>query len=339
MPLEQFPDGPPKPGTEIECEIEGYDGSGNLILTRKGSAVSVDWSTVAEGQLVEARVTETNKGGLAVEVNGIRGFMPVSQIDLYRVEDTQQFVNQKLLCLVTEVKPDEKNLVVSRRALLEKEREEKREKLWAEIAEGQIRDGIVRNVRDFGAFIDLGGSDGLLPIGEMSWQRVNDPTTLVQIGQPVKVLVLKVDHEARKVLLGLRQLQPSPWDNIHERYPVGKGKVTRVMDFGAFVELEPGIEGLIHVSELARQRVWRVADIVKPEQEVEAKIITLDPQQKRIGLSLRALIPTEKPKTEEEAAEESEPEKPAKPPKPRATPLKGGIGGGGPLFSLDPPHD
>lgn len=337
LPLLQFPEGAPQPGDLVDISIEGYDNSnGLLILTRKGAAVSVDWNSVVEGMTVEAKVTETNKGGLSVEVNGIRGFMPISQIDLYRVENAEQFVNQKLLCVVTEVKPDEKNLVVSRRALLEKEQEEKREKLWAELAEGQVREGIVRKVLEFGAFVDLGGADGLLPIREMSWQRVNDPSTLVQIGQKIKVVVLKLDAESRKISLGLKQLQTDPWDKFRETYSVGqivKGKVTKTMDFGAFVEIEPGIEGLIHISELGRGRVWRVTDVVKPDQEVEAKIVSLDPDSKRIGLSLKAMIPTEKPKVEEPEEEEVE-ETPKKPAKPRTTPLKGGMGGSGNLFSM-----
>src|SRR5262249_35141422 len=189
LPMEQFPEGPPKIGDEVEVSIEGAE-DGLLILSRKGAAVHADWDSVAEGMIVEARVTETNKGGLAVDVNGLRGFMPISQIDLYRVEKPEEYVNQRLKCLVVEVNPDERNLVVSRRALLEKEREEARAKLWAELAEGQVREGVVRNIRDFGAFIDLGGVDGLLPIGEMSWQRVRDPSTLVQIGQRLKVAVL-----------------------------------------------------------------------------------------------------------------------------------------------------
>ncbi len=148
----QFPEGPPKPGTTVEVSIEGYDrANGLLILTRLGTAVVANWSTVSEGMTVEARVLETNKGGLAVDVNGIRGFMPISQVDLYRVESAEQFVNQRLLCVVTEANAEERNLVVSRRALLEKQRDELREKTWSELAEGQIREGIVRSVRDFGA--------------------------------------------------------------------------------------------------------------------------------------------------------------------------------------------
>src|SRR5262245_41491512 len=244
LPLEQFPEGPPAPGTEVEIDIEGYDNAnGLLLLTRKGAAVEADWSTVAVGQVVEARVTATNKGGLSVDVNGIRGFMPISQIDLYRVENAEQYVNQRLRCLVSEVNPQERNLVVSRRALLEREREEARDKLWSELAEGQVREGVVRSVRDFGAFVDLGGVDGLLPISQISWTRVEDIHKVIQPGQRVKVQVLKVDREHRKVSLGLKQLTASPWDQAAVNYPVNsvvKGKVTRLMDFGAFVELEPG---------------------------------------------------------------------------------------------------
>ncbi len=326
LPILQFPEGPPVVGTEVDVEIEGYDeANGLLILRRKGAAQEADWSTVANGMTVEARVTATNKGGLSVDVNGIRGFMPISQIDLYRVENPEEYVNQRLLCLVTEVKPDERNLVVSRRALLEKEREENREKLWTELAEGQVREGIVRSVRDFGAFVDLGGADGLLHISEMSWTRVQDANTIVQPGQRIKVIVLRIDREKRKVSLGLKQLTTSPWQQADANYPIGavvKGKVTRLMDFGAFVELEPGIEGLIHISELANQRVRRVGDVVQPEQQVEVSVLRVDPAQRKISLSLKAV------KSKEEAAAEEEEEEvvETKPPRPRTTPLRGGIG-------------
>lgn len=329
LPILQFPEGPPKIGTVVDVHIEGYDAAnGLLLLTRQGAAVVADWNTVAEGMTVEARVVETNKGGVTVDVNGIRGFMPISQIDMYRVENAEQFINQRLLCLVTEVNQEERNLVVSRRALLEKEREEKREKLWEEIAEGQIREGVVRSVRDFGAFVDLGGADGLIHVSEMSWKRVTDPNTILQQGQSVKVVVLKLDREARKIGLGLKQLQASPWDNIQDRFhsnQIVTGQVTRVMDFGAFVEIEPGIEGLVHISELAPKRVWRAADVVQPGQEVEAKILSIDTQERRISLSLRAAIQPEKPKAEE--PEEEEVETPAKP-RPRNFVLRGGIGHG-----------
>jgi ribosomal protein S1 len=327
LPLVQFPEGAPEIGAEVEVHIEGYDGqNGLLILSRLGAAVTADWSTVAAGMIVEARVTSTNKGGLSVDVNGIRGFMPISQIDLYRVDETEQFVNQKLLCLVTEVNPQEHNLVVSRRALQEKEREEAREKLWQVLAEGQTYEGIVRSVKDFGAFVDLGGVDGLLHVSEMSWARVENVSQVVQVGQKVKVVVLKIDHEKRKLSLGLKQLTASPWDNVGMNFPEGtiaKGKVTRLMDFGAFVELEPGVEGLIHISELAPQRVRRVGDIVQAGQEVQVMILTIDREERRIGLSLKAALP----KVEEQTPEEEEEEVVIRPPRPRTTPLRGGLGG------------
>jgi small subunit ribosomal protein S1 len=326
LPLLQFPEGPPALGTEVEVNIEGYDrANGLLILTRRGAAVHADWSSVAEGMVVEARITGTNKGGLEVDVNGIRGFMPISQIDLYRVEQPEQFINQRLRCVVSDVNPAERNLVVSRRALLEREREENREKLWQELAEGQVRTGIVRSVKDFGAFVDLGGADGLLHVSEMSWTRVQDATKVVEPGQSIKVVVLKIDHEKRKLSLGLKQLQESPWDNIGEKYHVGtavSGKVTRLMEFGAFVELEPGVEGLIHISELSPNRVRRVKDIVQPEQVVQVMVLSVDPAQRRISLSLKAALPKEAPPPEEEEEEEVE----IKPRKPRTTPLRGGVG-------------
>jgi small subunit ribosomal protein S1 len=330
LPLLQFPEGLPPIGTEVDVHIEGFDAAnGVYLLSRKGAAVEADWSSVAAGMIVEARVTGTNKGGLEVNVSGIRGFLPISQLELFRVEDTAPYVNQRFNCLVTEADPIERNLVVSRRALLEKEREESREKLWQELAEGQIRQGIVRSVKDFGAFVDLGGADGLLHVSEMSWTRVLDATKVVQPGQSLKVIVLKIDREHRKISLGLKQLTASPWDNITEKYHAGSvvsGKISRLMEFGAFVELEPAVEGLIHISELSPQRVRRVADIVKEGQEVQVKVLSVDPAQRRMSLSLKAALVKEEPEPESAApVTEQEPEEPPKPPRPRTTPLRGGL--------------
>ena len=227
---------------------------GVQLLRLKGSAIDADWDNLRKGVIVEARATKTVKGGLEVDVDGIRGFLPISQIDLSRVDDAASYVNQKFKAIVTEANHREKNLVISRRELLEQERAELRERTWATLEEGQVRDGVVRSIKDFGAFVDLGGVDGLLPIGEMSWSRISKVDDLVKIGDQVKVKVLKIDRTARKLTLGLKQLTPSPWEAAAEKYPRGmmvKGKVTKIMDFGAFVELEPGIEGLIHISELS----------------------------------------------------------------------------------------
>ncbi len=325
LPIMQFTEGPPKIGDEVEVTIEGSQ-DGSLILSRKGAVMHVDWSSVANGMIVEARVIETNKGGLSVEVSGIRGFMPISQIDLYRVENAEQYVNQKLRCVVTECDPEERNLVVSRRALLEKERQEVQEKVWATLAEGQVMEGIVRSIREFGAFVDIGGVDGLLPISQLSWARVERVEDIVQVGQTVKVIVLKLDTEKRKVSLGLKQLSASPWDTIHERYAPGtvvKGKVTRLAEFGAFVELEPAIEGLIHISELAPQRVFRARDVVQVDQEVNVLVVSVDQESRRIGLSLKQALAKAAPPPADDADDE-EAYVPS-PPRPRNPNLRGGI--------------
>ncbi len=339
LAINQFHEGKPSVGDEVEVTIEGYDGeNGLLILTREGAAVQTDWNSVAIGMIVEARAIETNKGGLTVMVNGIRGFLPISQIDLYRVENAEQFVNERFRCLVTDVDPVEKNLVVSRRALLEKDREEKREQLWAELAEGQVRDGVVSRVEHFGAFVDLGGVDGLLHISEMSWFRVNNAKEIVQPGQHIKVAVLRVDREARKVALGLKQLEPGPWDNIHEKYPVGTittGKVVKLLDFGAIVELEAGIDGLVHISEAATHRVRSITEAVQLEQEVKVRVIDVNEERKRISLSIKEAAAQEvEEETEDETTEAEAENKPKR--NPRTTPLKGGIGGGqgGGLFDV-----
>ncbi len=328
VPRSQFPDFPegrPPINTEIEVLITGFDRSNELLLCcRPGYAEVVDWSSVAKGQVVEARVTAINKGGLEVIVNGIRGFLPASQVDLNRVEDLNAFVNQRLQCLVTDVNPAERNLVVSRRAYLEKEREAAKQRLWAELAQGQVRSGVVRSIRDFGVFVDLGGVVGLIHVSDLSWSRVEKPEDVVQVGQTVQVKVLKIDPNSHKISLGLKQLQADPWASLETRYPPGSlvtGKVIRLADFGAFVELEPGIDGLIHISELSHQHVRRPGDVVRVGQEVQVRILKVDPAQKRISLSLKAM--TEAPPTEA-------PAKPAKqrkgPPEHLRKPLKGGLG-------------
>lgn len=304
LPIQQFEDKPPVVGEEISFDIEGYDAANGLLrLTMSGSTqVVTDWSSVARGMIVEARVTGVNKNrtGLLVEVNGIKGFMPISQIDRYRVEKPEDYLNQRLKCQIIELNREERNLVVSRRAVLELELEKQREEFWASVEEGQIKTGIVRSVKPFGAFVDLGGADGLIPVSELSWNRVGDPSEIVQIGQKVEVVVHRLDREARKIALSLRAMVRSPWDDFAEQYKTGVrlvGKVTRIAEFGAFVEVAPGIEGLLHISELATMRVRRVRDVVTEGQEITVQVQTVDPKARRLSLSLKAL------KVEEEAAD------------------------------------
>ena len=329
LPIEQLEGAEiPAPGSSIDVIVDRFDpDEGVQILRLKGAAVEASWETVRRGVVVEARATKVVKGGLEVDVDGIRGFMPISQIDLSRVEDASAYLNQRFKAIVTEANQRERNLVISRRDLLEQERAELREKTWATLQEGQEREGVVRSVKDFGAFVDLGGVDGLLPIGEMSWSRVSKVEDLIRIGDKVKVKILKIDPTARKLTLGLKQLTPSPWENVPEKYLRGtmiKGKVTRTMEFGAFVELEPGVEGLVHISELSPTRVRRVADIVQPGQEVEVRILKVEPEAKKISLSL---LPD--PRKAGMAPEEEEGEEDETPPAPkpeRKVPLKGGLG-------------
>ena len=333
VPVEQFAENVPAPGDEIEVRIDHFDhAEGLLILSLKGAAVEASWENLRKGLIVEARVTKTNKGGLDVEVDGIRGFLPIGQIDLNRVEDASIYVNQKFRVVVTDANQREKNLVVSRRDLLERERAEKREETWKTLEEGQIHMGVVRTIKPFGAFVEFGGVDGLIHVGDMAWSRVSDPSAVLKIGDEVEVKVLKIDRTTQKVGLGLKQLMPSPWDLVDDKYHRGQtvsGKITRLMDFGAFVELEPGIEGLIHISELSPTRVRRVVDIVKPDQEVEVRIVKVEPDEKKIALSLIPL-PTATPAEPEEDEEDDEP----KPPKPEPKiPLKGGLGDRDPFLS------
>lgn len=344
LPTTQFPEGLPKPGDEVEFSIEGYDPDGLLLLSRGGAAVEADWSTVAVGMIVEARVTGVTKGGLSVEVNGIRGFMPISQVEGFRVEDLNPYLNQKLKCLVAEVDREERNLVVSRRALIEQDRAAARQTLWAELSENQVREGMVRSVKPFGAFVDLGGVDGLLPTGEMSWAKVANPEDVVKPGQKVRVIVLRIDREQQKVTLGLRQLSDSPWDSASMNYPPGaivSGTVTRLAEYGAFVEVEPGVEGLVHISEISNARIRRPHDVVKEGQQVSVKVLHLDPQARRMSLSIKAAAskPVEPTPAEEPVAEEAAPDRPQKPQKPRAAPLRGGTGGGGPLIQMPKPPE
>jgi len=337
IPVEQFGDAIPSPGDFVEAHVDHFDtAEGLLILSLKGAAVEANWENLRRGLIVEARVTKVNKGGLDVEVDGIRGFLPIGQVDINRVEDAAIYVGHKFKVIVTEANQREKNLVVSRRDLLEQERAEARERTWKELEEGQVRTGTIRSIKDFGAFVDVGGVDGLLHIGDMSWVRLKDVAGLFKVGQQVEVKVLKIDRTTQKVGLGLKQLMPSPWDLVEDKFERGhsyRGRVTRLMDFGAFVELEPGIEGLVHISELSPNRVRRVADIVKPEQEVEVRILKIEPEAKKISLSLRPL-PDAAPEPEGDGEGDDTPPVPRPE---RKVPLKGGLGDHDPNPFSGPP--
>ena len=339
LSLRQFAERP-EPGAVVEVVVHRFDPEEGLYqLIMPGGAVDVaDWSQLAQGVIVQARITGHNKGGLECEVNHIRGFIPAGQVSLYRIEDFAPLVGESMVCLVTEANPDRRNLVLSRRAVLEREKEEAKTKMMAELAEGQVRDGTVRSLQDYGAFVDLGGVDGLLHVSQLSWQRVKHPSEVLTVGQPIKVKIKKIDPETGKISLAFRDLTENPWTTASQKYPVTsthEGTVTKIMDFGAFVELEPGIEGLIHISELSHGRVWRASDVVSVGQEVEVKVLSVDTEQQRISLSMKALMAKPEP-AKKEKAETPEPEAPAAPlPQFKGT-LKGGTGrsSGGEQFGL-----
>ena len=297
LPLKQFEKStPPEVGSQLEVVVSRFDEEQGLYeVTLPTAAVSVgNWDEVEVGQIVEVTITGSNKGGLECQIAGIRGFIPMGQISIYRVENAEEYVGKKLSCVITEANRSRRNLVLSHRALMEREKKELREKLLAELAPGQIREGVVRNLQSFGAFVDLGGVDGLIHVSQLSWDRVNHPRDVLQEGQTVKVRIEKINPDNGKISLVYRDLAESPWKNVPSKYATGttvKGHVTKLMQFGAFVKLEPGVEGLIHISEMGHGRVNRPGDVVSEGQEVDVKVLSVDPEAQRIGLSLKALIP------------------------------------------------
>ena len=297
-PVSLFGPKPPRVGEHIEFIVQSYDEADGLHkLVLPGSTVKADWATLAQGMIVEAMVTGMNTGGLELKIAGHRAFMPVSQIDTQRVEDLTPYLNHKLRCKVTELNKRKRRIVLSRRAVLQEEEAVNRESLLQEIEPGQVREGTVRSVQKFGAFVELApGIDGLVHVSDMAWTRVEDPTTFVQPGQKVNVQVLKISEGGKRISLGMKQTQPDPWSEALGKFQVGmdvQGKVTRLADFGAFVELEPGVEGLVHISQLSHERVNRVEQVLKPGQEIKARIVQVEPEKKRIGLSIKALTAAE----------------------------------------------
>jgi len=340
VPFEQFTAAEPEVGSSIEVVIRGISSADGLYqLTLPGEAVDVsDWSDIEAGSVVEATVTGANSGGLECKVAGISGFIPISQISEHRVEDTSEFVDQKFICIVTEANPRRGNLVLSRRAVLEREREEKRQEQLEQIQPGDLLEGTVRTVKDFGAFVDLGGLEGLIHVSKLSWERIKHPSEVIEPGQKVKVKVEKIDKQTGKISLSYRDLLENPWDTVVETIAPGavlKGTVTRTTAFGAFVKLAPGIEGLVHISEIAGHRVSNVAAFIKEGQEVDVKVLNVDRDTQKISLSIKQAIHKPAEETTAEVEEDSQPLEPVV----KAThqgPLRGGNdqSSGGERFGL-----
>ena len=315
----------PAVGEEMEFHVDRYDPrEGLLILTRKGALASnVNWETLEIGQVVEGTVTAVNQGGLEIDVKGMRAFMPAGQVDIYHVPDLTQFINQRITAEVTQVERQGKNIVLSRRNILEREREVKKKELMAELAPEQIRRGTVRAVMDFGAFVDLGGVDGLLHVSELAFRKVRNPSEVVKVGDVVDVKVLKVDQETGKVSLSLRQARGvDPWSNAEQRYAPGTtltGRVTRIESFGVFIEVEEGIEGLLHVSEMSHNRVRHPGDLVKVGDTIRLVVLSVDTMTRKLSFSRKQA------EAEEAAAKVAEADAAAPKKKKNRQELRGGL--------------
>ncbi|HMD55696.1 MAG TPA: S1 RNA-binding domain-containing protein, partial [Phycisphaerae bacterium] len=340
VPLDQFiPDDPEKPeesvapGTEYEFTYAGYnEREGLVLLSRRGAVMHGGLDQLHEGDIVEGTVSSANKGGLEVKINNIRAFMPAGQVDIRFTSDLNSLIGQKIKCRIIQLDRTARNLVVSRRALLEEEQAEQKAKTWSELATGQIREGVVSSVQPYGAFIDLGGVDGLLHVSAMSHTRVSDPSKIVKPGDKIQVMVLSIDRETQRVALGLKQLTKDPWATVSEEFPVGvtiTGTVTKVMDFGAFVQVAPGVEGLVHISELSNKRIGHPREVVEAGKQIQAKVISIDPEKKKISLSISQLLREAVAPQNASTLSAAAPSQPATPSKPvmpeKKKVLKGGL--------------
>ncbi len=298
-----------KVGDEIRVMIIKEENSeGNVLLSKRrvdqADAMAKLEEIYNEGGTVEAPVIDVVKGGVIVDV-GVRGFVPASRLALRYVEDIKSFVGQTLKLKIIKFEPEARRIVLSHREILEEEEKARKEALWNELEVGQVRKGIVRRLASFGAFVDLGGVDGLLHVSEMGWGRVKNPGDVVKTGQEIEVYVLALDREKGKISLGLKQLLPNPWDTAAEKYAIGsivEGTVVRLVPFGAFVQLEDGVDGLVHISQIAWERVEKVEDALQVGQKIKAKVLDLDLDKQKISLSIKQA--TERaPKTAAPAAE------------------------------------
>src|SRR3984893_12249758 len=286
-----------KTGDKALVTVKGRDLDGYYELSLFKVERPMDWSSLekalADKTSVLGTVTGVIKGGFSVDV-GVRAFMPASRSGVRDAADMEKLVGQEIRCRIIKLDATEEDVVVDRRALAEEEERGVKERRYLEIREGEIVRGTVRSLMDYGAFVDLGGVDGLLHVGEIAWSRVNKPADVLSLGQQIEARVLKVDPEKRRISLGMKQLQRDPWDSAVERYKLGeraRGTVTRVLEFGAFVELEPGIEGLIHVSEMSWAKKVRIAsDVVKPRETVEVVILGVNQAEHRISLGLKQAL-------------------------------------------------
>jgi small subunit ribosomal protein S1 len=300
-----------KPSDEVELgeEVDALvltkeDQEGRLILSKKRARFEKAWRRIEKaadsGEPVPGAVIEVVKGGLILDL-GVRGFLPASLVDIRRVQNLDEFMGQTLECKVIELNRSRNNVVLSRRAVLEEERKEVREQILGRLQPGQVVEGKISNIVDFGAFVDLEGIDGLIHISELSWSHVNHPSEVVSIGDTVRVKVLDIDRDRQRISLGLKQTQEDPWQRVlneHKEGDVVDGKVTKIVAFGAFVQILPGVEGLVHISELAQHHVESPAEVVRPGDELKVKILEVDDSRRRLSLSVKRVEGQELPTRE-----------------------------------------
>jgi small subunit ribosomal protein S1 len=298
LPLTAFPaDKPPKPGDKVHVTIKGRDPEGYYELTRGKVEHPTDWASLekafAEKSTIVGTVTGVVKGGLSVDI-GVRAFMPASRSGTKDASELEKLVEQEIRCRIIKLDVDDEDVVVDRRAIAEDEERAGKERHFSELKEGDAVHGEIRSLTDYGAFVDIGGSDALLHVGEISWHRVNKPSDVLTTGQQIEAVIIKIDADKHRIAISMKQLQPHPWNAVAEKYKAGervRGTVTRLMDFGAFVEIEPGIEGLIHISEMSwAKRVRTPSDVVKPGETVEAVILGVNAAERRISLGLKQAL-------------------------------------------------
>ena len=285
-----------QPGSEIEVLLEEVDSGGLILLSKRKADRIRGWerivSTKKEGDVVKGTVIRRIKGGLLVDIS-VPVFLPASQVDIRKPGDISRFIGQQVQCEILKIDTENKNIVVSRRKIIEKARAASKEKLLAEIEVGQKRLGTVKNIADFGVFVDLGGLDGLLHISDLSWGRVSHPSEIVQLDQEIECVVIGIDKKNEKVSLGLKQKNPSPWENIEARYPIGakvKGTVVNVMNYGVFVRLEEGVEGLVHISEMSwTKKINYPGDLYKLTDKIEIVILDVNKEKQEISLGIKQL--------------------------------------------------
>ncbi len=286
----------PKVGDEVEVYVDRVENAdGEAMLSRDRARREAAWdkleSEFGEGKRVEGRIFGRVKGGFTVDLDGAVAFLPGSQVDIRPVRDVGPLMDMPQPFMVLKMDRRRGNIVVSRRAVLEETRAEQRSELIDKLAEGQVIDGVVKNITDYGAFVDLGGIDGLLHVTDMSYKRVNHPSEVIEIGQTVKVQIIRINEDTQRISLGMKQLESDPWDHVAQKYPVGTkltGQVTNITEYGAFVEIEPGIEGLVHVSEMSwTKKNVHPGKIVSTSQEVEVMVLEVDSEKRRISLGLK----------------------------------------------------